>query len=45
MKMKAVNEAKRQWKPPFWSGQLDRSGREKNKYKFKTSYSVIKHYT
>lgn len=45
MKMKAVNEAKRQWKPPFWRGQLERRGWERNKYKSKTRYSVIKPYT
>lgn len=44
MKMKAVNEAKRQWKPPFWRGQLERRGRERNKYKSQTRYSVIEPY-
>lgn len=45
MKMKAINETKRQWKTPFWGGQLDRSMRGENKYKSKTRYSVIKHHT
>lgn len=41
MKMKAVDEAKRERKPPFWREQLDQSVREKNKYKSETRYTVI----